>query len=139
VADGAAAHVPAHAPRRHARARGARVTRCRRRAGIDPRADDEAQATLLAGCDADLVFGGHTHRPVDRMLGPVRAINLGSVSNPVAPDLRASYVILDAGRDRYRVEHRRVAYDCDAVIAELERLNHPGRAWLISHHRGEID
>jgi predicted phosphodiesterase len=107
--------------------------------GIDPRADDEAQATLLAGCDADLVFGGHTHRPVDRMLGPVRAINLGSVSNPVAPDLRASYVILDAGRDRYRVEHRRVAYDCDAVIAELERLNHPGRAWLISHHRGEID
>jgi predicted phosphodiesterase len=106
--------------------------------GIDPRATDEEQGALLAGCDTDVVFGGHTHRPVDRRIGSVRAINLGSVSNPVAPDLRASYVILDADRDGYRIEHRRVPYDCDAVIAELERLQHPGRAWLTAHHRGGV-
>jgi len=106
--------------------------------GIDPRATDEQQAALLAGCHADVVFGGHTHRPIDRRVGSVRAINLGSVSNPIAPDLRASYVLLDAGLDGYRIEHRRVAYDCDAVIDALERLNHPGRSWLINHHRGGV-
>jgi hypothetical protein len=72
------------------------------------------------------------------MIGDVRAVNLGSVSNPVAPDLRASYVVIDAGDDGYALEHRRVPYDCEAVIAALEALNHPGRDWLIKHHRGEV-
>jgi predicted phosphodiesterase len=106
--------------------------------GIDPRASDAEQAALLAGCGADIVFGGHTHRPVDRQVGPIRAVNLGSVSNPVAPDLRASYVILDADTDGYRVEHRRVAYDRAAVIDAVEQLKHPGRAYVIKHHLGEM-
>jgi diadenosine tetraphosphatase ApaH/serine/threonine PP2A family protein phosphatase len=92
---------------------------------------------LLGGCDADVVFAGHTHRPVDRQVGRVRAINLGSVSDPVPPDLRASYVIVDTDRE-VRVEHRRVEYDRDAVIDALERLRQPGRAWLIAHQRGEV-
>ena len=106
--------------------------------GIDPRATDDAQAALLEGCDADVVFGGHTHRPVDRRVGSARAVNLGSVSNPVAPDLRASYVILHADADDHRIEHRRVEFDRDAVITALEQLNHPGRDWLIGHHRGAV-
>jgi predicted phosphodiesterase len=106
--------------------------------GIGNKAGDDALARLLDGCDADLVLGGHTHRPFDRMIGDVRAVNLGSVSNPVAPDLRASYVVIDAGDDGYALEHRRVPYDCEAVIAALEALNHPGRDWLIKHHRGEV-
>jgi predicted phosphodiesterase len=109
--------------------------------GIDPRRSDAELADLLAGCDADVVFAGHTHRPVDRPVGAVRAVNLGSVSNPVAADLRASYVIVDTDADAdgtVQVEHRRVAYDCDAVIDALDRLRHPGRAWLIAHHRGEV-
>jgi predicted phosphodiesterase len=107
-------------------------------AGIDPRAADHEQAELFAACDADVVFGGHTHRPVDRQVGSVRAINLGSVSNPIGPDLRASYVILDADSDGYAIEHRRVPYDCDAVITALDQLNHPGKSWLIKHHRGAV-
>ena len=107
--------------------------------GIDPRSSDSEHAELLAGCGADIVFAGHTHRPVDRQIGAVRAVNLGSVSNPVPPDLRASYVILDADNNGYRVEHRRVAYDLNAVIGALERLDHhQGRDWVIKHHRGEV-
>jgi putative phosphoesterase len=105
--------------------------------GIDPRRSDAELAALLDGCDADVVFAGHTHRPVDRRVGRVRAVNLGSVSNPVPPDLRPSYVIVDTDRE-VRVEHRRVEYDRDAVIDALERLRHPGRAWLIAHQRGEV-
>lgn len=101
-------------------------------------ATDAAQAALLAGCGADIVFAGHTHRPVDRQVGPIRAVNLGSVSNPIAPDLRASYVILDADTGGYRVEHRRVDYDRAAVISAVEQLNHPGRGYVIRHHRGEM-
>jgi len=106
--------------------------------GIDPRATDAELAALLVGCDTDLVFGGHTHRPVDRRVGPIRAINVGSVSNPVAPDLRACYVILDADRGGYRIEHRRVGYDRAAVISAVEALKHPGRGYVIKHHRGEM-
>lgn len=84
------------------------------------------------------MLGGHTHHPFDRMVGHVRAVNLGSVSNPVAPDLRASYVVIVADEHGYELEHRRVAYDCEAVISALEALNHPGRNWLIAHHRGLV-
>ena len=107
--------------------------------GIGHKATLAELAALLAGCDADVVFGGHTHRPFDQRVGDVRAINLGSVSNPIAPDLRASYVIIDADEHGHRIENRRVAYDCDAVIDALEELKHPGRVWLIKHHRGELD
>jgi predicted phosphodiesterase len=107
-------------------------------AGIDPRLTDEDLARLLLDCDADIVFGGHTHRPTDRRVGSVRAVNLGSVSNPVPPDLRASYVVVDAGTAGAQVQHRRVGYDRDAVIDALERQNHPGKAWLIAHQRGEV-
>jgi diadenosine tetraphosphatase ApaH/serine/threonine PP2A family protein phosphatase len=107
--------------------------------GIGRKATAAELAALLAGCDADIVFGGHTHRPFDERVGHVRAVNLGSVSNPIAPDLRASYVMLDADENGHRIEHRRVAYDCDAVIDALEQLNHPGKGWLIKHHRGELD
>jgi predicted phosphodiesterase len=106
--------------------------------GIGRQAGDDGIARLLAGCDADLVLGGHTHHAFDRMIGDVRAVNLGSVSNPVAPDLRASYVMIGADPQGYTLEHRRVAYDCEAVISALEALNHPGRNWLIKHHRGEL-
>jgi hypothetical protein len=47
-------------------------------------------------------------------------INAGSVSNPVALDLRASYAMIDAKQSDYQVELRRVAYSCTAVIDAVE-------------------
>ncbi len=106
--------------------------------GINSRDGDEELAARLHGCAADVVFGGHTHRPVDRTVGETRAINLGSVSNPVPPDLRASYVVVEGDELGHTIEHVRVEYDHDAVIAALEDLNHPGRDRLIAHQRGEV-
>lgn len=105
--------------------------------GINDDPDDDL-ARRLGGCHADVVLGGHTHRPLDRQLDATRAVNLGSVSNPVKPDLRASYVFVEADRHGYELEHRRVAYDHGAVITALEDLGHPGRHWLIAHQRGEL-
>jgi predicted phosphodiesterase len=102
--------------------------------GLGPHADADA----IAAGHADLVCGGHTHRADDRMVGATRTVNLGSVSNPLGKDLRASYVVVEATAARYTVEHRRVDYDQQAVIDQLEQQRHPGRGWIIRHLRGEL-
>ena len=108
------------------------------------RADSGRRAMehLLAGCTADLVCVGHTHRPMDAILAGTHVVNPGSVSNPAPatdgpPDLRASYALLEASSAGYSIEHRRVDYDREAVIAALERLRHPGAAFIIQHLRGQ--
>jgi predicted phosphodiesterase len=105
--------------------------------GIHPKLTDEELADALAGCGADLVFVGHTHVPLDRTSGGVRVVNLGSVSNPVTADLRASYVLLDAMESGYHVERRRVEYDRAAAIAALEASGNPSAAFIAVFLRGE--
>jgi predicted phosphodiesterase len=104
--------------------------------GINERDSDDELAARLAGCDADVVFAGHTHWPVDRMVHGTRAVNLGSLSNPMAKDLRASYVIVDGDADGYAVEHVRVDYDHEAVVTAIEAQVHPAREWLTMKQRG---
>jgi diadenosine tetraphosphatase ApaH/serine/threonine PP2A family protein phosphatase len=105
--------------------------------GISPDRPEAELAEALAGADADLVCAGHTHRPADRQVGAVRAVNLGSVSNPITDDLRASYVILHTDEAGYHVEHRRVGYDHGAVLERIARSGHPAAAYLESFQRGE--
>jgi predicted phosphodiesterase len=104
--------------------------------GFAPGLNDTELAHLLGDCDAGLLFGGHTHESMDVQVGGTRVVNVGSVSNPVLPDLRAEYAVLEAGPTGHRLEQRRVEYDRDAVIAALERLRHPGAGFIIRHMRG---
>ena len=67
-------------------------------AGVNPVQSDREVGALLSGCGAELVFTGHTHWAFDRTVDGVQAVNMGSVSNPWAADLRASYILLDAAR-----------------------------------------
>lgn len=105
--------------------------------GITPDRPETDLHDALTGSDADVVCAGHTHQPTDRRIGPVRAVNLGSVSNPVTDDLRASYVIIHADRHGHHVEHRRVAYDHAAAVARIEASSHPEAAYIASFQRGE--
>jgi len=105
--------------------------------GILAEATEAELEALLAGCEAELICVGHTHRPWDRSLNHRRIVNLGSLSNPIAPDLRASYAILQADASGYQIQHRRVDYDREAVVAALQRLNHPGASFIIKHLRGQ--
>ena len=98
--------------------------------GIDTRIDDDALARLLDGCDADIVFGGHTHDAVDRPVGDVRAVNLGSVSNSQRADRKASFVVVDADEHRHTVQHRFVDYDHDAASAAIDAVAHPAANFL---------
>jgi len=80
---------------------------------------------LVAGCEADIVTVGHIHWPMDRTLNGIHCINVGPVSNPNRPDKRASYVVIEADKQGYQVEFRRVSYDIAAVLAANDRSGHP--------------
>lgn len=105
--------------------------------GVHPGLSDDELETLLADCAADLVCVGHSHWPLDRRVGSVRVVNLGSVSNPMPPDLRASYVILEADEQGYRVQHRRVDYDRQATIEAIRRTRHPATPFVTRHMLGQ--
>ena len=99
-------------------------------ARLYPKMPDEALRPLLAGLDARLLLGGHTHLPNDRTVDGLRLVNDGSAGLPVDGDNRPSYVLLDFDDGRCAVTFRRVAYDVESVAAELERVEHPMRQWL---------
>jgi putative phosphoesterase len=105
--------------------------------GIRPTHSDDQLAELVSGAEADLVLVGHTHWALDRTVYDVRVVNLGSLSNPLAPDLRASYALIEADGAGYRLEQRRVDYDHEAVIAALEAVGHPAPALIVRYQRGE--
>jgi diadenosine tetraphosphatase ApaH/serine/threonine PP2A family protein phosphatase len=87
----------------------------------EPAEEDEE---LLAGHSEPLQIFGHTHLAFERTgPGGIRLVNPGSVGMPLDGDQRASWAIL---HDDGRVEHRRVAYDHERVIADLGAI---GAAW----------
>ncbi|MCI0398695.1 MAG: metallophosphoesterase family protein [Chloroflexi bacterium] len=101
-----------------------------------PSIPQAAMAETLAGCEASLVLVGHTHYPFEARIGRWQVVNPGSVSNPLPPDLRAKYLILEATAAGYRLERRAVGYDHQAVIERLEAIRHPGRRFIIEHLQG---
>ncbi len=103
--------------------------------GISPDRPEAELAAALAGADADVVVAGHTHRPTDRTVGAIRAVNPGSVSNPVTDDVRAGYVIVHADRSGHRVEHRRVDYDREAFLDRLRESGCPAHDFLAAMFR----
>ncbi len=98
--------------------------------GIHAGLSDHELAGILVAAGADLVLTGHTHRPLDRTAGGVRAFNPGSVSNPEGEDVRAKYALLVAGEQGYKIQPRRAAYDNAAVIAAVEAARHPSAAYI---------
>jgi predicted phosphodiesterase len=105
--------------------------------GIQSKHSDGKLEKRPAGCEADLVIVGHTHVPLDRQIGSIRAINLDSVSNTVTSGLQATYVLLDADKHGYHIQLRRVDYDREAVIRAIEHSHHPTPSFLIAFMAGE--
>ncbi|MEZ4867286.1 MAG: metallophosphoesterase family protein [Caldilineaceae bacterium] len=105
--------------------------------GIRPVMSDAQVAAALAGAEADLIFVGHTHWALDRTVKGVRVVNLGSVSLQVLPDLRASYVLLDADERGHQVQVRKVDYDHEEVVAQLQTQRHPAYATISAFLQGQ--
>jgi putative phosphoesterase len=81
---------------------------------------------LAAAEQADALVFGHTHRPWVREHGGVLFVNCGSVGKPKDGDPRGAFAVLDASSGELRVTIERVAYDADAVAAEVRAAGLPG-------------
>jgi putative phosphoesterase len=81
----------------------------------------------LAAAETDevLVFG-HTHKPWVHDFGGVRFVNCGSVGKPKDGDPRGAFAILEGRGAEVGVTIERVAYDADAVAAEVRQAGLPG-------------
>jgi len=98
---------------------------------------DDDLRRILHGCGADLVFVGHTHIALDKTIDGVRVVNLGSISNPLTTDLRASYVLLESSTAGYKLAFQRVDYDREAAIQRIQAVRHPAPDYLIDYMRGK--
>lgn len=99
--------------------------------GIREDHSDAEVRSLLSNCEADLVVVGHTHRPLERYVDGIHAVNIGSVSIHVTSNKYASYAILASDYEGYSLTQRQVHYDRAAVISQLEQVHHPGRAFIV--------
>jgi diadenosine tetraphosphatase ApaH/serine/threonine PP2A family protein phosphatase len=88
---------------------------------------DATFARIAAGADADadVIVGGHTHRPYDKTVGPARFVNVGSAGKPKDGDPRACWALLEASADNLRVEFRRVPYEIDPAARAIEASDLP--------------
>jgi hypothetical protein len=103
--------------------------------GIEPAVDTEQLSALLAGCDADVVIGGHTHVAADRFARGLRALNPGSAGMPRTCG-SASWLLLEDSPGQLTVTHRAAPFDVDAVVGDLRR-RHPNRVFVASILTGE--
>jgi predicted phosphodiesterase len=99
--------------------------------GIAPDVSEKQLGQLLAGCGADVVIGGHTHRPTDRVVGGIRALNPGSTGLPRSHGI-ANWLLVEDDGDHLAVTHRGVPYDAGAVAADLRQRRHPGTEFVTS-------
>jgi putative phosphoesterase len=92
--------------------------------------DQELQATYgLLG--ARLAIYCHIHKPYVRQLDGFTVANTGSVGLPWDGDTRSSYLLIEDGVPAIR----RVIYDVERHIADVERSGYPTSRWLIEQAR----
>lgn len=105
--------------------------------GIRPIMSDEQIASIVSQAQADLIFVGHTHVALDRTVNKIRVVNLGSISLQVVPDLRASYVLLDADNSGHQITFRKVDYDHQQVVEQLRVQKNPAFVTIASFLQGK--
>ncbi len=99
---------------------------------ITPEADATA---LIGGARADLILYGHIHYASAGTVRGRRVASIGASGFPFDGDRRAAYALVTWDGARWQVTHRRVAYDVEAVIADLERTDAPFKALSIGRLR----
>ena len=80
---------------------------------------EERLAPLFDAAGANVVVCGHTHMQFDRMVGPVRVVNAGSVGMPFG-DAGAYWLLL--GPDP---QLRRTAYDLSSAAERIRATTYP--------------
>ncbi|HEX6510875.1 MAG TPA: metallophosphoesterase family protein [Chloroflexota bacterium] len=93
--------------------------------GMFPWTPDAQLSHMVRDVPEPLVICGHTHLAMDRQLDRHRVISDGSAGFPFDHDLRPSYILLDDAGGQVALEVRRVEYDEEAAIREVEARQVP--------------
>jgi putative phosphoesterase len=96
---------------------------------IEPDIDDERLRVLFAGCDADVVVGGHTHFVTDRVVDGIRVLNPGAAGLPRTCGT-AGWLLLDDSGGGLAVTQRSVSFEVDSVVSDLHRRRHPNAEFV---------
>ncbi len=98
---------------------------------VQPDASDAEMREVYGPLGAKLAVYCHIHRPYVRRIGDFTLANSGSVGMPFDGDTRSSYLLIEDGLPTIR----RVAYDIERHVADVERSGYPTSRWLVERAR----
>lgn len=98
---------------------------------VPPDAGDDDLRATYGPLGAALAVYCHIHRPYVRRMDGLTVANTGSVGLPFDGDPRASYLLVEDGVPAVR----RVAYDIERQVADVERSGYPTARWLVDQAR----
>ena len=106
-----------------------------------PQATDAQLERLFAATPERTIAFGHLHVPYARLWRERLLVNVASAGLPKDGDPRASYAILTQRSGGWQVKHRRVAFDVERVVREIERSGMPDtkkRVNVLRRHRYKV-
>jgi len=92
-----------------------------------PDADDARLERAFAGVDARTLAFGHLHLAYFRVWRDRTLVNVASAGLPKDGDPRACYAIFTQRPGGWEVKHRRVSFDVEKVVREIEKSGMPRR------------
>jgi len=95
---------------------------------IKPNSSDELVRPMLLGVTAEVVAFGHYHVPFVRQLDQWTLVDVASVGMPRDGDQRAVYAVLTWEHGAWKVEHRRVPFEIQAVARDYTAVGYPDAA-----------
>ena len=106
-----------------------------------PQATDAQLERLFATTPERTIAFGHLHLPYARMWRDRLLVNVASAGLPKDGDPRASYAILTQRGGGWQVKHRRVVFDVERVVRDIERSGMPEttkRVNVLRRHRYKV-
>jgi predicted phosphodiesterase len=103
-----------------------------------PNADGPFLERVLDGVPERTIAFGHLHLPYVRRWRDKLLVNVASAGLPKDGDPRASYAIFTQRPDGWQVKHRRVAFDVEKVVRDIEKSGMPEtehRIRVLRRHR----
>lgn len=96
---------------------------------LGPDTPAEEARDYLLDREGRLGIGGHIHVQMDRDLGDWRVVNVGSVGMGFTKPGHAEWGLFTFENGQVTVDLRKVPYDLDAAIADLQAVGYPEVDW----------
>jgi putative phosphoesterase len=95
------------------------------KAGLWPDTPQEDLRRLAREAKADVIISGHSHQPFARQVDGVWFLNPGSVGQIDGGESRASYATVEIRPEAIHVDHHRVEYDLEPLVAAMREKSFP--------------